>query len=86
MKSFVIARPETHHVVIDDNHFTTEHPLDCDLTSCKLQEQLAEAWEAKPTENGRYQVKLMEGFPLLSDPLPYRLYKVKPLKKRSALP
>ncbi len=81
MKSFIIERPETHHVIISDTTFTVEHPLECDLVKCSVMTLLWEAWPDKPAENGRYQINFLEGIPMLGEALDYRRYRVKPLKR-----
>lgn len=80
MKSFIIERPETHHVIIFDESFSVEHPLDCDLKLCLLMDLLQNAWQEKPAENGRYQIGFLEGIPMLGKETEYRRYKVTPLR------
>ena len=80
MKSFIIERPEVHHAIIQDNSFSIEHPLDCPIVGCDIMEVLIDVWVEKPAENGRYQIAVLEGIPMLAPGLPSRRYRVKPLK------
>lgn len=80
MKSFIIERPATHHVVIFETFFNLEHPLKCDLSDCAIMTTLQTAWEDKPAKNGRYQVELLGDIIMLGEELPHTRYRVKPLR------
>lgn len=53
---FIVERYRTHHVLIDANHFTMEHPLTCDLSKCDLYYMAMMTWDAPPAEIGWWKV------------------------------
>lgn len=51
-----VSRFESHHVLLDRDGFTLEHPPTCDLTACGLHGKLVEAWSERPGPLGWHKV------------------------------
>lgn len=75
-RAFTTERPAVHTVIITEEAFHTEHPLDCDMASCDVHQRLSVAWESRPADPGRYEVKFLDDLVMLAPAKPYSKYLV----------